>query len=347
MGMKENKAYERGLKFINKNYILLCSIWTILIVIFYIFAIQNQKRLAIKFACIEALANYNKDLAYRRWSSMHGGTYVPVTEKTLPNPYLENIKDRDIVIHSGRALTLINPAYMTRQVHELAEEQYGIKGHITSLKPIRPENAPLPWEVKALETFEKGEKEYLRLDSTDQEEYLRFMRPMITEKSCLKCHGAQGYKEGDIRGGISVSIPLSRYKPLEKTVVKAITIVYSTVCLLGLTALSIIFFTRSKHLYIQKKAEDKLRFQAKLLDAVEQSIVATDMNGKIVYCNPYSEKIYGWQGSEVIGHDMLKLMIPDSFMDEALKDHIRVLGGRAGQGRFLSGASQERYFLPL
>jgi serine phosphatase RsbU (regulator of sigma subunit) len=37
------------------------------------------------------------------------------------------------------------------------------------------------------------------------------MRPLVTEKGCLACHAAQGYKEGEIRGGISVSVPI---KPL-------------------------------------------------------------------------------------------------------------------------------------
>jgi hypothetical protein len=31
--------------------------------------------------------------------------------------------------------------------------------------------------------------------------------PLITENSCLKCHAKQGYKIGDIRGGISVTLP--------------------------------------------------------------------------------------------------------------------------------------------
>ena len=33
------------------------------------------------------------------------------------------------------------------------------------------------------------------------------MAPLVTSKPCLKCHAQQGYQEGDIRGGISVSIP--------------------------------------------------------------------------------------------------------------------------------------------
>jgi PAS domain-containing protein len=38
-----------------------------------------------------------------------------------------------------------------------------------------------------------------------------------TEASCLKCHASQGYKVGDIRGGISVSIPMQPFYTLLET----------------------------------------------------------------------------------------------------------------------------------
>ena len=49
---------------------------------------------------------------------------------------------------------------MTRQVHELDFTTYGVRSHITSLKPIRKENAPDEWEKKVLLTFEKGKREF-------------------------------------------------------------------------------------------------------------------------------------------------------------------------------------------
>jgi hypothetical protein len=90
-----------------------------------------------------------KDVVYRRWNAGHGGIYVPVTDETPPNPYLE-VPERDITTQSGVVLTLMNPAYMTRQVHELGAKAFGIQGHITSLNPIRPANAPDSWEARAL-----------------------------------------------------------------------------------------------------------------------------------------------------------------------------------------------------
>ncbi len=67
--------------------------------------------------------------------------YVPVSEMTPPNPYLK-VPKRDVKTSDGLSLTLVNPAYMTRQVNELATETQNFSGHITSLKPIRPENTP-------------------------------------------------------------------------------------------------------------------------------------------------------------------------------------------------------------
>ena len=35
------------------------------------------------------------------------------------------------------------------------------------------------------------------------------MARLKTKKECLKCHAKQGYKAGDIRGGISLILPMA------------------------------------------------------------------------------------------------------------------------------------------
>jgi len=82
------------------------------------------------------------------------------------------VEERDIETPSGRKLTLINPAYMTRQVHELGKETEGVRGHITSLDRIHPANAPDPWEKDALKSFAQGKPEFTSLESLDGEVYL-------------------------------------------------------------------------------------------------------------------------------------------------------------------------------
>ncbi len=155
--------------------------------------------------------SFEKDVVYRRWAANHGGVYVPVSEHTQPNPYLNHIPERDVITPSGVSMTLVNPAYMTRQVYELSSKQYGIQSHITSLKPLRPENIPDEWEEQVLKSFDEGAKEAIIVMEIDGSPYMRLMRPFFTDEGCLKCHGHQGYKVGDIRGGISVSIPILSY----------------------------------------------------------------------------------------------------------------------------------------
>ena len=192
-----------------KSYVLILAvIWTIIFAVSLAWNMVQIEHNALSSARIQARAAYNKDLIYRRWNTSHGGVYVPVTEMTQPNPYLSGIDEKDITTLSGKQLTLINPATMTRNVFELTKVEYGLRGHITSLNPIRAENAPDPWEAKALRAFEKGEREISSIEEIESQEYMRLMSPLITEKKCLKCHAKQGYKEGDIRGGISVSVPM-------------------------------------------------------------------------------------------------------------------------------------------
>ena len=185
---------------------ILAGVWTLLIAGLSLWGARQEMHTAREIARSQARAYFNKDQAFRFWSTSHGGVYVPTNERTPPNPYLAHIPERDIETSSGRKLTLMNPAYMLRQIMEEYSDLYGVKGHITSLKPMRPENAPDEWERTALAAFERGKEEVFEFVKIDGALFLRLMRPMIAKKGCLKCHGVQGYKEGDVRGGVGVSL---------------------------------------------------------------------------------------------------------------------------------------------
>jgi diguanylate cyclase (GGDEF)-like protein len=187
---------------------VLAILWSSVILLSMIWNLIQSRQSTFETARIQARVAYEKDITYRQWSADFGGVYVPVTEDTQPNPYLFGILERDIITLSGRELTLINPAYMTRQIHEMEEERSGVRGHITSVDPLRPENAPDAWELEALMSFESGEDEISSIEDMGGDEFLRLMRPLTTTQGCLACHAAQGYQVGDIRGGLSVSIPM-------------------------------------------------------------------------------------------------------------------------------------------
>ncbi|MBI5166788.1 MAG: DUF3365 domain-containing protein [candidate division NC10 bacterium] len=216
---------------------VLAAVWTIVVAASLVWNLFQIKKEILEEARIQAQVAFEKDIVYRQWNAGHGGVYVPVTEETQPNPYLSDMPERDITTPSGKRLTLMNPAYMTRKVHELAKEKYRVLGHITSLNPIRPENAPDPWETKALQAFERGEIEISSVEEIEGKEYMRLMRPLIVEKECLKCHAKQGYHEGDIRGGISVSIPMARLRASEHRHILTFALVHGLIWLTGLSGI--------------------------------------------------------------------------------------------------------------
>ncbi|MCP3888886.1 MAG: diguanylate cyclase [Desulfobulbaceae bacterium] len=146
----------------------------------------------------------------RAWNASHKGVYLRVSETLHPNPFLQ-VSNRDVTTTDGTSLTLINPAFMTRMISDIAQDQGDIKFHMTSLKPINPENKPSQWERDGLLFFEKEKtQDYFNTDKQNGKDIFNYMVPLVTKKSCLQCHAKQGYKEGDIRGGVRVSFQIQK-----------------------------------------------------------------------------------------------------------------------------------------
>ena len=45
-----------------------------------------------------------------------------------------------------------------------------------------------------------------------------------------------------------------------------------------------------------------------MLDAVEQAVIATDFDGKILYLNSFAEWLYGWMEQEVVGKNLIEII---------------------------------------
>lgn len=197
------------------KYAALATLWTLCVGSTLFWGLQHHRGAAETLAASYAETALEKDLIYRRWVSALGGVYTAVGASLQPNPYLE-APERDIQTPSGKRLTLVNPAYMTRMVHELEATTTGARGHITSLRPIRPENTPDPWERESLLAFERGDQEARSLVQETGGAVYRYMRPLRVEASCLRCHERQGYLLGEVRGGISATVPVDRVLAIEK-----------------------------------------------------------------------------------------------------------------------------------
>jgi PAS domain S-box-containing protein len=301
--MMANDSKKKSFGFTRNHTIAIAIAWAALIVFSLVWNLVKIHNSAMEKARIEARTIFELNLVYRRWASIHGGVYVPVTDKLKPNPYLKAPK-RDIKTIDGIDMTLVNPAWMTRQVFEMLAVQSpdAPKNRITSLKYLNPINKPDEWETKALAAFEKGIKEFSEISSIDGKPYMRLMKPMYTDEGCLKCHGHQGYKKGELRGGIGIAVPLWPFYAEEKT---TSAIVLLTHLLIGAAGLFIILvFSRN----IRKNQEEIAKSEWKFRTLSEFS---TDWeywiaeNENLLYVSPSCERITGYTSAEFMQNPKL------------------------------------------
>ena len=189
------------------------SVWTALIGFSAFWNLRNSEQQIMNLAYTEARANLNKDLSFRRWASLHGGVYVPITPTQQSVPWLSHVPGRDVQTTDGQQLTLLNPASMLRQIMDFYAADYGVRGRIIGLQQLNPGNAPDDWERQQLEKFTRGEaSEVWAINAVDGKPHLRYLRAMFMEPGCDKCHGILGYKTGDMRGATGLNLPLDNYQ---------------------------------------------------------------------------------------------------------------------------------------
>ena len=288
---------------------------------------QNHKD-TIEKAKIEARAIFQHNLAYRRWNAMHGGVYVEISEKNQPNPYLE-LPNRDIVSVSGVKYTTINPFQMTYQAYELLRKQSPVLAPINrtvSLHPLNPANGPDEWETEALLKFEDGVSEIYEITEINNAPYMRLLTPYITEKGCLKCHGYQGYEAGDIRGGMSVAVPMQPYYDAAFSTKMIIIVSHLLLWMLG--AGTIILFSNGLRKYqsAMSKSEEKFRIVSEFAYNFE---CWTGADNEVKFISPSCERITGYTREEFINNPKLLQDIVHSDDREYFNRHIVRPDGKA------------------
>lgn len=183
-----------------------------------------------------ARTDFRTIVHFRAWNASFGGVYVEKRPGVESNPYLIN---PDIQAINGKLYTLKNPATMARELSERLKKAEGYGFHITSLKPLNPSNHADPEEAVALRAFEAGVQERSWTETIGGRTYSRYMAPLRVDQSCLECHARQGYKIGEIRGGISFTYDSQEIQAKLRTNLYLVSILalVTTLLLLGLVVL--------------------------------------------------------------------------------------------------------------
>ncbi|MGB6288880.1 MAG: DUF3365 domain-containing protein, partial [Desulfobulbales bacterium] len=164
-----------------------------------------QNELVMGQARQQARVLYKQILLTRQWVSDHQGLFFVKKAGVAENPYLNQASIR---ADDGTIFVKRNPAMVTRELSEYAAKSGFCWFRITSLKPLNPENKPDNFEQRAMAQFENGLVEFEAITDTPDGRVHRYIAPLIVQESCLACHAEHGYSIGDIRGALSISVPL-------------------------------------------------------------------------------------------------------------------------------------------
>jgi len=191
-----------------RYWVALVLLWAGVMVLALRAHVADLREQSIQVATEGARNVFRMVMLTRSWNEQHGGVYVAAAPVAAAPPGANAETD----VEQSQTLTRVSPAHMTRLISELAASDAGAVFHMTSLKPLRPENQADAWERVALQAFEAGAKEVISIEpGPGGADVLRYMAPLPTTTPCLACHAHQGYRLGDIRGGISVT---QRYAPI-------------------------------------------------------------------------------------------------------------------------------------
>jgi len=263
------------------SFLVWFGVWTLVVgcflgVLMY-YATVEEREIALN----QATDAYLRNLAYQHWAAERGGMYVPS----------------------------IDSAGVMDKVHEPVKGAYN---HLTSLRPIRPENAPDPWERKALEAFESGAREFSERLQQDGEPVLRFMGAFVVEQSCLSCHAKQGYKVGEVRGGISIIVPLGTGPAAAGFSHKAISVLI-VLAFWAMGGAAILTWVRRREksaaeqrLMMAELKESSQRFEA-IQAATPDSLWLLDRQGHLQWVNDTYCQLSGYTRKELLGQPISRV----------------------------------------
>ena len=195
---------------------------------------QFQYELVLSQTATQARMLSKQVLLTRKWVAEHNGLFLLKDPGVEPNPFLV---EPEITDTKGRHYVKRNPAMVTREISEYSATEGVARYRVTALKVINPLNEPDPWERASLLAFTgKKASERIEVSHQDGHRLLRYISPLFIEPSCLECHIERGNKVGDIRGGLSMTIPLDQaFADIEKNNRMLFLIFVATILVVGLT----------------------------------------------------------------------------------------------------------------
>lgn len=228
---------------------------------------------------------------------------------------------RDIAKERGRIMyemvrqTKINPMLMVNDPDIFKQESIeNISYRVVSSKPMNAQNRADDWEAGELARFSKVSDFAFEERAQGGDPVFRYIRPIFVQQVCLQCHGGEGVKVGDLRGGISVTVDARPiYESQMQTRLIVIFMHIGGFLLLSLTTLFLLRQLR-RHWSLLTETQEQLKqnesFLTNVTNTMGEGFVVIDAQGRVTFANPECEWLLGRDASEMVGRQWLDLVYP-------------------------------------
>lgn len=226
---------------------------------------------------------------------------------------------RDIAYERGKSLfemvqsTKLNPNVMLSEVPGFSMNHQGDTSfRVVSNRPENPANQANGWESQALSEFSQASDELFEKFDSSAGTVFRYIKPVFMKPGCAACHRKLGYKVGDLRGGISITISA---KPILASLHKTKTglVLVHLISLLVVTLTSMVFLYRLRSQWqlvydTRDQLEKSERFLTSITDSMGEGCLVLDSAGQISFSNPEAERLLGWQRNALAGKSLYTII---------------------------------------
>jgi PAS domain S-box-containing protein len=291
---------------------LAAAIWTVTIGVLIAYDIVFEQNRMLDLVGVMARTMAWQD---QHWVTMKtGNIFAPVGDPLVAGDEHSEMPSETVETKSGIRLAKVNPTALMRSLNQLPHNRPGEFSRLTSLHPVDSAPAPDEWESAALRRIQGRGGDFADIDGEGDMTRLRLMVPLRSDSSCLSCHGWQDNAQGDLRGGISVSLSLEPYKGIVKEHRQIELLGHGVLWLTGLAGLFVL------QRQIKEKAAQRVTAQQALRDSEERyaRIVTTplvgiwelDAEGRTTFANARMAEMLGCTVAEMIGSSMYEFVDP-------------------------------------
>ncbi|MCK5520678.1 MAG: PAS domain-containing protein, partial [Candidatus Marinimicrobia bacterium] len=125
------------------------------------------------------------------------------------------------------------------------------------------------------------------------------MRPFTVDEPCMQCHAKQGYKVGDIRGGIAITVPLNNYLERIKRNTNQLLLLFLFIWLSGTSIIALMGKTINKTIYKLSRSKEQMTSILDTMDSSGFGLYIVDENNRIRHINSTMTKWFGYSVDQI------------------------------------------------